>query len=302
MTPIDPALDDVARGLLAEVLGRDRITRLEALQVAGPWAVLRVTLPGSGRRLVLKVAGADGGPVDFERTAAASALARAAGVPAAAVLAADDSGRAGRPRYLLTEYVDGVEWRRLRPLLDAGQVAGAHRQIAAAVLALHSVRPGAFGELDRDGRVAGGADVVAALHRRVELRIADPDSRRTADRVLDRDAHLLAGVGRPTLCHDDLHHGNVLFRPVPAGWQLAALLDWDKSWAGPGESDVARMAFWDDMTGPAFWEVYRAAVPVAEGEPERALIHQLLWCLEYDDGSARHAADTAALRRRLGVG
>jgi Ser/Thr protein kinase RdoA (MazF antagonist) len=37
-----------------------------------------------------------------------------------------------------------------------------------------------------------------------------------------------------TLTHDDLHHGNVLFRHDHYGWRLAALLDWDKSWAGPG--------------------------------------------------------------------
>ena len=61
------------------------------------------------------------------------------------------------------------------------------------------------------------------------------------------------------------------------------------------------MAYWDDMTGPGFWETYRVAVPAGPGEPERTAVYQLLWCLEYDDGSARHAADTATLARRLGV-
>ena len=50
-----------------------------------------------------------------------------------------------------------------------------------------------------------------------------------------------------------------------------------------------------------FWETYRASTPTDDGATERALIYQLLWCLEYDDSSSRHAADTARLRRRLAV-
>ena len=53
------------------------------------------------------------------------------------------------------------------------------------------------------------------------------------------------------------------------------------------------------MTGPGFWEVYRAAVPEAPGWPRRALLHQLLWCLEYDAPTQRHRADTAAVRAAL---
>jgi hypothetical protein len=64
---------------------------------------------------------------------------------------------------------------------------------------------------------------------------------------------------------------------------------------------MARMAFWDDMTGPAFWGVYRSQVPTVDGESERTVIYQLLWCLEYNHGSPRHAADTARLRRRLAI-
>jgi hypothetical protein len=61
------------------------------------------------------------------------------------------------------------------------------------------------------------------------------------------------------------------------------------------------MAWWDDMTGPGFWSVYRAAVPEEEGWAERALVYQLLWCLEYDQDTPRHRADTVELCRRLGV-
>jgi aminoglycoside phosphotransferase (APT) family kinase protein len=108
-------------------------------------------------------------------------------------------------------------------------------------------------------------------------------------------------ASEPVLCHDDLHHQNLVFRAAPGECRLVGVLDWDKAWAGPADSDLARLAFWDDMTGPGFWSVYRAAVPAVDGEDERLLVHQLLWCLEYDVPSERHRADTAALVRRLGL-
>jgi aminoglycoside phosphotransferase (APT) family kinase protein len=162
------------------------------------------------------------------------------------------------------------------------------------------VRFPAFGELDRSGQPPAGQDVLVALHHRAELRVRDARDRASFHQLLDRKAASFAQQAA-TLSHDDLHHGNVLFRPDRGGWRLVALLDWDKAWAGPAESDVARMAFWDDMTGPAFWEIYRANVPATEGAAERALIYQLLWCLEYDDDSPRHTADTARLRRHFAI-
>jgi hypothetical protein len=79
------------------------------------------------------------------------------------------------------------------------------------------------------------------------------------------------------------------------------VLDWEKAWAGPDDSDLARMAFWDDMTGPGFWGAYRAAVPEDDGSARRALVHQLLWCLEYAVRTPRHQRDTAAVCAALGV-
>lgn len=75
------------------------------------------------------------------------------------------------------------------------------------------------------------------------------------------------------------------------GWRVTGLLDRDKAWAGPADSNVALMAFWGDMTGPAFWQTYRIAVSSNPGHQERVPIYHLLWCLEYDD-DARHAANT----------
>jgi aminoglycoside phosphotransferase (APT) family kinase protein len=242
-------------------------------------------------RLVVKLTT---GAEDLERTAAATALAAAAGVPTAEVLAARTAGDGG-PGYLVQRHVDGVERRRLRPTLDEDEVRSVHRQIAAAVLALQGVRLPAFGDLGS----SDGTGLLAALHRRADRLIADPGRRAAFAALLEREAALFTG-DRPTLVHDDLHHDNVVLSPEGGGWRLAGVLDWDKAWAGPAESDVARMAFWDGMTGPGFWEVYRAAVPEREGWERRALVHQLLWCLEYAVPTERHRADTAAVGAALG--
>ncbi len=278
------------------------VSTVTTLQSGSAGAVALVTLAGPPRRLVLKVAAAHARPaVDLERTAAASALARGAGVPVAAVLAVGPVPGARGWSFLLQEHVDGTEWRGVRPLLDAPQLVAAHRELATAVLALQSLRFAGFGELDA-GSPPAGAGLLGALRRRAQLRVADERRRAAFCELLDREADLLAGDRRaPTLSHDDLHHANVVFRAERGTWRLAGLLDWDKAWAGPAEFDLARMAFWDDMTGPGFWEVYRAAVPASDGEAERVLVHQLLWCLEYPADTPRHRADTAALCRRLGV-
>lgn len=279
MTPreshLDPTLAEFAHEVVTAAAGEGTVvTALELLSGGAASTSLVVSLARPPRRLVLKLAPRESPTVDFARTAAAMSLARAAGVPLPETLAGGSSSRAGPWQYLLYEHVDGLEWRRLRPQLDARELDSAHRQIATAVLALQSVRLAAFGELDHVGQPIA-VDVLACLRHRAELRIAKAS--------------------------DQEHHGNVLFRPAAHGWQLAALIDWDKAWAGPAESDLARMSWWDDMTGPGFWEVYRAAVPVADGHRERTLIFQLLWCLEYGQSTPRHLTDTAGLCRQLGV-
>jgi aminoglycoside phosphotransferase (APT) family kinase protein len=296
---MDPVVVDLARAVVTTALGRSAvIARIDPLQRTRGAIVLRVTLSDL-RRLVLKVADGSDRTIDFERTQAVIAVARAAGVPAPAVLAANNAGDAGR-RYLLLEHVEGVPWRHLRSTLDPSQVAAAHQEIAAAVLSLQSVELPSFGEIDHQGQPAGRS-LLDALRHRAELRIVDGRALEVFHRLLDRSPDLFTTPQSPTLCHDDLHHGNLLFRARSGRWELAGVLDWDKAWAGPAESDIARMEFWDDMTGPAFWRVYHAAVPAADGYRERSLIYQLLWCLEYTDGSLRHAADTAALAHRLGL-
>lgn len=263
---------------------------LEVLASTAAHAVLLVRAPSS--LLVLKVASTDARPaLDYRRTAVAQGLAHGAGVPVGAVVAAGVAGDSRDVQFLLQEQVDGVEWRSVRPLLSPAERATASADLARAVLAIQSVALPSFGALD-DPAAPG---LVDALRARIAGRIPDGERRSLAEDVLDRHADLFVGPARPTLTHDDLHHSNLLFRSGAGGWRLVGVLDWDKAWAGPAESDVARMAFWDDMTDPAFWSVYRDGVPAADGWSRRAQVYQLLWCLEYDVDTGQHRRDTAAL-------
>ena len=222
---IDLKLQDFARTQVREVLGpKTAVRRVEILQAGPEQSVLRLTLARPPFRLVLKVAGADTGRVNFHRTATALSLARAAGVPVPTVLAVDTSHRSGPWSYLLQEYVDGVEWRRLRPLLAPEQVRIAHREIVTAVLAMQSLSFTSFGELNTAGHPMGG-DLLSGLRRRAELRVTDLRRRATFLDVLDRRSSLFVDQTRSTLCHDDLQHTNLIFRSGRTGWQLTAVID-----------------------------------------------------------------------------
>lgn len=300
----DGALREAARERVQALLGAE-VRGVELMSGGPDHAVLAVRLDREPWRVLAKAYGpaVDGG--HLTRTARLSALARDAGAPVPAVLATETAVPSGAWRFLVQEHVEGVPWRQVRGRLAAPELRAAHRALADALLAVQSVRFDAFGEVEAGAALGRAPDLLTALHHRVARRVAGAARRDLGHEVLDREADLFAGADRPVLCHDDLHDANVLFAPTRGrdgtGWRLAGLVDWDKAWAGPAEQDVARMAFWDGMTGPGFWEVYRAAVPPAAGADRRAAVHQLLWCLEYDDPSPRHRTDTAALCRRLGV-
>ena len=299
-----PAAEIVAaaRAVLAEVLGAGaEVPELTSLQTTDHSAVVSVRRRPPAPTLVLKLVRlAEQPATDLGRTAAVMARAAAAGVRVPRVLAADGSGRSGGWQYLVQEHVDGTSWQAVRPRLGPGELRAAHAAVAAVVVALQTVRLGGYGELD-PALTPAGDDLVAALRRRARLRTPPGAALDTAEALLDRAAPLLAGSPAATLCHDDLHHHNVVFAPDRDGWRLAAVLDWDKAWAGPAEADLARLAFGDDRTGPGFWPAYRAAVPARDGEDERLPVHQLLWCLEHQAPTARHRADTARLCRRFGL-
>jgi aminoglycoside phosphotransferase (APT) family kinase protein len=255
--------------------------------------VLDLALDRPPRRVVARLADPGAAPaVDLARTAAAADLAAAAGVPVAATVVLRRATAATRWDCLLLEHAPGRPWSVRRPSAGTAAVAAVHQQVREVLASLRTVRLPSFGELDARGQ-PDGSSLLAALQRRAELRIADPQRRELLTRILAREAALFPDVHGAVLVHDDLHSANLLVTDDPEP-VLTAVLDWDKAWAGPADGDLARTAFWDGM--PDLDPDDPVRVP-----ERRLLVQQLLWCLEREDDSPRHAADTAGLCRRLGV-
>lgn len=117
---------------------------------------------------------------------------------------------------------------------------------------------------------------------------------------LVQNASLWAHVLRPAITHNDLHGFNVLFhpdRPV----EVSGILDFDKAWGGPAESDLARMELWRGMSSPSFLAACRDHVPELAGYSERRPFYQLLWCLEFAQNTQDHLDTTNVLLARLGL-
>jgi aminoglycoside phosphotransferase (APT) family kinase protein len=286
-----PVRGEALLALAAELRGAC-VARAEVLSRGPMHEVLDLALDRPPGRVVARLADPAAAPaVDLARTAAASELAGRAGVPVPEVLALRRGASPVQWDCLLLLHVPGRPWSVRRASADAAAVAAVHAQVRAVQAALRTVRLPSFGELDGSGRPDGGS-LLAALHRRAELRITDPERRELFQRVLAREAALFPDVEGAVLVHDDLHSANLLVTDHPEPL-LTGVLDWDKAWAGPADGDLARTAFWDGLPD------LEADLPV---RPERRLlVQQLLWCLEREDDTPRHTADTAGLCRRLGV-
>ncbi len=287
-------LDALARRAVRESLGSGaRVTEVATLQISAEAAVLHLAVRGVPEGLVLKVAATSAGPaLDLGRSASAMRRAAAAGVPVPEVLSADGIGTLDGVQHLLQRHAGGRPWREVRPLLDQAGTVGVHAQLVDVLTALATVRLDGYGELGADGGVRA-QPLATALRRRVALRTRRPAARALAERLLAENPDRL-GDGPAVLSHDDLHHANVLVDPASA--RVVAVLDWDKAWAGPAVADVARVVFWDDMPGRAWW-------PGRQGAEDDIVLrlHQLLWCLEHAFPTARHRADTARLLRSFGL-
>ena len=286
-------------GALHEVVATHlgAVRTVETIAVSETRAVFLVTTGAT--HYVVKLATTQARPgIDYTATATAQDLARRAGVPVADVVAVGETTDGVLLQYVIQEQVEGTEWRKVRPQLRDAEVARASAEIAQMLVTMQTVAMPRFGSLAKLALI-GDAGLVEALQARISLRIRDGSNRELAQQALQQHGELFRTDPRPTLTHDDLHHANLLFRRAGDGWHLVAVLDWDKAWAGSAECDLARMAFWDDMTDGTFWSVYRTSVQPDDGWAARAMIYQLLWCLEYEATTARHRADTAALLAAL---
>jgi fructosamine-3-kinase len=169
------------------------------------------------------------------------------------------------------------------------------------VAELHEINFESFGELSADGGLLDEQCLLEALAQRARVIIKDATYLEFFLQVLEANSSRFTDVHLASLCHEDLHPFNILYKPADHGWQIATILDFDKAWAGHAESDLARLDLWRGIAGPAFWEAYSGVRGVDEKYDIRRPVYQLLWCLEFADPSDQHAADTARVCRQLGI-
>ena len=298
--------------LLKATLGTQvRLVDCRVANCQPDYRVLLARLRHPDLKVVIKLAGPTAQMAgQFERTAAIYRLvARSSTLPVPEVLAVDVSMLAWPWRYLILTSLPGIEWRILRRRLKraegaAAQGAAAHREIGAAVGQLHRIGFPAFGPIGGSGQVQQSSDasILPALKKHAARIIPTP---RLLDAFLDaleRRSKWFEQHQEASLCHEDLHHSNILFEKQGGEWRLSAILDFDKAWAGPPESDLARLEIWRGMTSPDFWAAYldvRAAA-VDDGYLQRRPVYQLLWCLEYANPTPAHLADTRQVCQELG--
>lgn len=267
---------------------------IEALRSDEDYWIVSVKTASDG--LIVKLATSPVVP-SFENAQAKHELIRAnTKIPMSRVIAADDSASTMPFRYSIQTRLLGEEWFARRDRLDEVDRERALAGLGDVVGQLHQVQLPRFGTLPEPREEA----CLTALMDHSRMIIRDRGQGAQFIELLERNADLWAGAITPSFTHEDLHGFNVLFhheRPT----EVSGILDFDKAWSGPPESDIARMELWRGMSGPSFFDAYRKWVPQLPGYEHRRPLYQLLWCLEYAQNTREHLETTNSLLARLGL-
>ncbi len=288
--------------LLRDIYGFDvTITDITILNQHHDYVALMVSINEPSLQLAIKLAGREAPyAYPFDRTAYLHRLvAERTSIPMPKIIAVDVSYQDYPWRYLIKSYLPGEEWATVRPLLHGEQLRQAYEQIGKAVAELHLITFEHLGDAPSNAIAPIQADFYATLVERVNSSLQNNAIKEDFLNLLEANKSLFSNVNQPRLCHEDLHPHNILFHKTAAEWQLATILDFDKAWAGHREIDLAKMAFWDDMTDDGFWERYAEVMRIDTSYPERRPFYQLWWCLEYASNTPKHLADTRRLCNQL---
>jgi Ser/Thr protein kinase RdoA (MazF antagonist) len=291
--------------LLQAVLGsRCRLVECRLVNCQPDYRVFSARLNHPDLAVIVKLAGpAAQMASQFEHTVAIQKLvADSTTIPMPETLAVDASLQTWPWLYLIYTRLPGIEWYTLRPQLDEAALTSCYQQIGEAVGQLHSIRFPAFGAIDGNCQVAQPEpNCLPALSRHAARIIRSPRLQEAFQAALQNRSQWFEYLVDSRLCHEDLHGYNILFDQPSGEWRLVTILDFDKAWAGPAESDLARMEFWRGMTSPPFWTAYQALQPVPSGYAQRKPLYQLLWCLEFARPTRQHLADTRRVCRELDI-
>lgn len=280
-----------------------RIASFQTAKRETDYMVLIARLEQPELRVVIKLAGQMAAlPSTFDRSAAIIRLVRThTNVPNSGVIAADVSYGRWPWRYMISTYQPGQTWRTVRPHLNASELRDAYRQIGQVVATLHGIPFDQFGDVAPDGTVPFGQQYVPALAERARRRIPNRAYAERFIALLHERGYLFADVTDSRLTHEDLNPNNILFNNERNRWELSGILDYESAWAGCHESDLAKLELWRGMTGEGFWEGYKSLLGVPPTYPQRRLLYQLLWCLEYNRDTPQHISDTRRVCLALGI-
>jgi len=246
----DPQASAPLTDLLASALGRSvTIRSLEptAEGFAAETVVCRLA-DGDPAAVVVRaqwpellLSGVPGSVLTQARAARAAA---SAGLPVAAVVAAEPASAVGAP-LLVTRYVEGIVptgWTpHGRAFLDRLRQDGAPRFLDDLVR-VHSVdwRSEGFGEIAAGPGVAERlADRVAGMVRLYRRAQVAPDP--LLELALERLADGGGQWGDEVLIHGDYRPGNIIYSP--AG-EVRAVIDWDASKVTDVHEELAQLLLW----------------------------------------------------------
>jgi aminoglycoside phosphotransferase (APT) family kinase protein len=308
ISELDSTKPNILPSLLFELLRQTFGSRVELTDYKignrhQDYLVLLGQLCQPSMQVVIKLAGPNA-PIlcPFDRTAMFHRLvADKTTITMPQVFAVDVSYKKVPWRYFIKEHIAGQEWAQVREHMNNEELSDGYRQIGNAVAQLHSIHFPGFGEVGVDESVQGSDNCLTAIAKRARTLIQSPRLLELFLETLDQQSKLFADVRDASLCHEDLHQHNILFRQDQGCWQLATILDFDKAWAGNHESDLARLEFWRGMMSQGFWAAYLAICRVDSLYQQRRLVYQFLWCLEYARPTVEHLADTRRLCEELGI-
>jgi thiamine kinase-like enzyme len=210
-----------------------------------------------GDRYVVRLSGADDASLGIDRTSEAAMLEAAGSAGLAPRLVVVDL----ESRLLVTRYVEGIPWS----FSDARAPSNVER-MARVLTRLHGLAP-ALGV-----RVRSFSEAALRLERVARERGAATDAG-LAGHADELFARLEAtDDNRPVLCHDDLHHLNVL----DDGRELT-LIDWEYGGLGNPVYDLASFASYHELdfaTQAQFWRAY-------SGPADASQFADALWTFDY---------------------
>ena len=244
--PPPPLSVATAESLLARWLGSRRILDVRPLDGGLLNRNYRFVLAGSPESFVLRIFDRD--PAACAKEAAVLTLVRD-DVPVPEVLHIEANGGEGFPPLLVLSFIDGISLRELKNRGDARSIADAAHDAGRVLarIARHAFdRSGLLTpELEIDSGELEGATICDMIDRFARSAVF----RRRVDAELIR--RLIAwtraseeqfGVFTDTaLVHGDFNSANIFVREERDRWVVAAILDWEFTFAGPVWCDIGNM-------------------------------------------------------------